>query len=98
MVRARIGYGPTCQALIDFLEKDGHKVSYVFPATGAWRHVRMDVMSWEMHILTKDRIEKGLRLERSIGCWESITKFLKKAKKYGYHIDDNDEIWAKEEE
>lgn len=94
--RARIGFGSTCESLKVFLEKNGYSEISVYPALGAWRQSRFDVMSWEVHMILPEHKGKGHNYIHCFGCWESITNFLKKAKKYGFHIDD-DELWANEE-
>ena len=53
----------------------------LYPATGSWRtDVRLDVHAWEW----MDGVHP------SAGCWDSMTKFLKEAKKLGCHIEDGE--------
>lgn len=94
--RARLGKGSTCRALTTFFEKDGHIVNSIVPAPGAWRQERFDVMRWEIHMTLQENINKGHHPERCYGSWQTITEFLTKAKKYGYHIGEGLEIWANE--
>ena len=94
--RARLGKGSTCQALTSFLENDGHMVNFIIPAPGAWRQARFDVQRWQIHMTLKENIGKGHHAEKCYGSWQTITEFLRKAKKYGYHVGEDLEIWANE--
>lgn len=92
--RARVGDGSTCKALIKFFEKNGYIEINLYPTTGAWRKKMFDVYLWEVHMK-----KEGDWLAHSYGCWESITSFLKNAKKYGFIISsDGSELWANEKE
>jgi hypothetical protein len=55
--------------------------SNIVPVTGAWRtNAKLDVYRWEL--FTRD--SEGLALVA--GCWDSLTDFVKHAKKHGCEI------------
>ena len=58
--------------------------TYLKPVTGVWK--RIDVYRWEYFDFNR-RI--------SLGCWETMTSFVRDAKKFGID-DDGEEIWARE--
>lgn len=58
------------------------------PATGAYRTDRsIDVYRWEL--FTRDR--RGMPIVG--GCWLTLTEFVRLAKRDGWHMDSDGEIW-----
>lgn len=69
----------------------------VRPAKGYWRSSPyVDVYRWEI-ILHKP--DQSPSLKHPLGCWETLTEFVRNGKKYGIGIDWEDgTIWANESE
>ncbi len=63
----------------------------IIPVSGFWK--RVDVYRWQASFYRKSRYTNGDRIPMSIGCWDSLTEFVKLASKNGVTFDD-DEIWA----
>lgn len=64
----------------------------ISPATGRWRtDWRLDVYRWEL--TTFDRAAK---MPVVCGCWDTLTRFVKLASKYGCSINKDNEIFANE--
>lgn len=95
--RTRTGEGRVCRELKSFLEKSGWVVEAIYPTLGSWRRDEYDVMRWEALMRREDET-----CTRTHGCWETMTEFLKYAKKFGFTISDGSrtcsgypELWAK---
>lgn len=94
--RARTGEGRLCKELKRFLENSGWVVERIYPTLGAWRREEYDVMRWEVLMRREDE-----KYTRTHGCWETMTEFLKYAKKFGFNISEErrtcsgyPELWA----
>jgi hypothetical protein len=63
----------------------------ISPATGSWRtNWKLDVYRWEM------RVYDG-RFTHVVGCWQTLTEFVRLAAKFGIGVNlKDDEIWANE--
>lgn len=65
----------------------------IHPVSGFWK--RVDVYRWEAYFHLKKRYTNGDRVPMSIGCWVSLTEFVKLATKNGFIFEDG-EVWANE--
>lgn len=88
--RAKAGEGKLAQRLMQLFEDAGYSPDCLQPAMGYWKHGHQDVMSWEIHLKINGYVYP-------CGCWETMTNFMKKATKYGFHINEDHEIWANNE-
>lgn len=87
--RTKIGEGKTAAKVLQLLEDAGYSPDGLAPATGYWRHNHQDVMRWEVTLVIN-----GYRY--CCGSWETMTEFVRKASKYGFHVSKDHEIWANE--
>jgi hypothetical protein len=56
----------------------------ITPATGAWRtDWRLDVYRWELYA---SKAIDG-KFPVVLGCWQTLTEFVRFGSKYGIHID-----------
>lgn len=70
----------------------------IHPATGRWRtDWRLDVYRWELFSQTKPSMVTGLSMPVVCGCWETLTKFVKRASKEGCHVNKDSEIYSGKE-
>ncbi len=70
----------------DVSEKD------IVPVTGFWK--QQDVYRFQVVCYSKERYTNGDRKIISVGCWETMTVFLKEASEYGCHLTENNELWS----
>lgn len=57
----------------------------IHPVTGSWRTCKLhDVCRWSL-FTCKDR---NPNMPYVADCWESLTDFVRLAKKHGFHVDD----------
>jgi hypothetical protein len=67
--------------------------SDIKPATGAYRtDWRQDVYRWELFA----KNDRGIPV--ICGCWETLTQFVKVARRDGFHITADDEIYSGKEQ
>lgn len=63
--------------------------------TGFWK--RVDVYRWQIHFRLKKRDSRDREILRSVGCWETLSSFVKEASINGvYYNEEYNEIGAKE--
>ncbi len=62
----------------------------IVPVDGFWK--RVDVYRWQVFCHSKKRYTNGDRIPVSVGCWLTLTQFVKEASKAGCHLDDG-ELW-----
>lgn len=69
-------------------------VDDIVPVTGAWRTCRyFDVYRWQVFTTRPSLNPGGQAMPYSMGCWLTLTQFVKEASKHGFHVDKDDEIW-----
>lgn len=67
----------------------------IVPVTGHW--LKVDVYRWQVFAFRKDKkYTNGDRIPISLGCWYSLTSFVKDASKYGCTVNEHDEVYANE--
>lgn len=59
----------------------------ISPATGRWRtDWRMDVYRWELFTRTKTDPKTGRNIPVVVGCWDTLTLFVREAARVGCHL------------
>ena len=78
------------EQIVEILSKEGWTLypDDIWPAVGFYRKHMADVYRWQFQALPPGSPYKD---KRGFGCWQTMTEFVKLAKKYGFYYMDSED-------